>query len=211
MGNIEQLVDNLVREAAPVKPAPHPLMLSLVWFAGAAVYLAISLAASGPRPDLMAKFHQFWFDAEIVALLLIFVTTSLSAALLAFPDLHQKKGAALAPGVAFALFVVVMFLAWRADVPPAPLPMHSFECTISITLSALLPATWTFASMRRLASTRHRWAGAIALLSAFSVGALWLRLHELNDSILHVVEWHYLPMLGIGLVGWWLGRSLLKW
>jgi hypothetical protein len=49
------------------------------------------------------------------------------------------------------------------------------------------------------------------VLSAFSVGALWLRLHELNDSISHVVTWHYLPMLAAGAIGLWLGRRLLKW
>ena len=36
-----------------------------------------------------------------------------------------------------------------------------------------------------------RLAGGIALLCAFSVGALWLRLHEVNDSILHLFQWHY--------------------
>jgi hypothetical protein len=211
MGNIEQLVESLAEEAGPVKPAPHPLTLSLIWLAGAAVYLALSLWISGPRPDLMGEFREPWFDAEIAALALIFLTTTLSAALLAFPDLHQMGWVARAPAAAFALFVLVLFLSWLAHQPPPPLPVHSFQCTISITLSSLLPASWTFLSMRRFASTHYRWAGVIAALSAFSVGALWLRLHELNDSIVHVVEWHYLPMLGIGLIGWWLGKSVLKW
>ena len=122
----------------------------------------------------------------------------------------MKKTAVLPAGT-FALFAAIMFFAWRADSPPAPLPVHSFECTLSITLFSLLPATWTFLSMRKFASTHGHWAGSIALLSAFSVGALWLRLHESNDSIAHVLEWHYLPMLGIGLAGWLLGRKLLKW
>jgi len=74
-----------------------------------------------------------------------------------------------------------------------------------------LPAAWTFYAMRKFASTHYHWAGSIALLSAFSAGALWLRLHEVNDSITHVVEWHYFPMIGIGLTGWWLGKKILKW
>ena len=75
----------------------------------------------------------------------------------------------------------------------------------------LLPAGWTFYSMRKYASTHYRLAGSVALLSAFSVGALWLRLHEVNDSIVHVIEWHYLPMLAIGWLGWRLGKRILKW
>jgi hypothetical protein len=211
MGNIENLIDSLALDVTPVKPAVHPFMLSLGWAAMAAAYLVASLWLSGLRPDLTQKLDEPWFVAEVAALALIFIATSLSAAVLAFPDLHQMRRAAWAPVGLFALFIAILFFAWRAAVPPAPLPVHSFECTVSITLFSLLPAVWTFFSMRRFASTHYRWAGSVALLSAFSVGALWLRLHELNDSIVHVVQWHYLPMLGIGLIGWWLGKRLLKW
>jgi hypothetical protein len=43
------------------------------------------------------------------------------------------------------------------------------------------------------------------------VGALWESLHEQTDSIIHVVEWHYLPMIGFGIIGMWLGKKALKW
>jgi hypothetical protein len=211
MANIDELIDKLAQDTAAVKPAPHPYLLSLKWMGAAAAYLLVSMVLSGLRPDLLVKLQQPLFVAEIAALAGIFISTTFSAALLSFPDMHQKRGAAFAPVVAFALFVLVMFLAWQADNPPAPLPVHSFECTVSITLFSLLPAVWTFYSMRKFASTHYRWAGSIALLSAFSIGALWLRLHEINDSILHVVEWHYLPMIACGIVGLWLGKKILKW
>ena len=211
MGNIDDLVARLAQDAPAVRPAPHPFMLSMQWAGAAAIYLAVSLAIAGPRPDLMEKFHSPWFVVELVVLICIFLITSLSAALLAFPDLHQKRTLAYAPVIPFALFLLVMFLAWRADTPPSPMPMHSFECTFSITLMTLLPAGWTFYSIRKYASTHYRLAGSAALLSAFSVGALWLRLHEQTDSITHLIEWHYLPMLAIGLLGLWLGKVILKW
>ncbi len=155
--------------------------------------------------------RQPWYVAEIVALLLIFISTTFSAALLAFPDLHQKRRLALAPVAMFGLFLLVLLLAWRADYPPAPLPVHSFMCTCSIILVSLLPMAWMLYTLRRFASTHYQLAGAIALLSAFSIGALWLRLHEVNDSVVHVLEWHYLPMLAVGLAGLWLGKLLLRW
>lgn len=211
MENIDDLVARLAQDAAAVKPAPHPFKLSVQWTGAAAAYVVLSLALSGVRPDLAEKLRSPWFVAEIVALLGIFIVTSLSTALLGFPDLHQKRRLAFAPIAAFVLFTGVMFFAWRADSPPSPLPIHSFECTLSITLMTLLPALWAFYSLRKFASTHYRLAGGAALLSAFSVGALWLRLHEQTDSITHLVEWHYLPMLGIGLAGLWLGKLVLKW
>ncbi len=211
MSNIDNLIAKLAQDGIRVKPAPHPFILSLQWMGAAAIYLAVSLAFFGPRPDLLEKFHSAWFVAEIVALLGIFIVTSISAALLAFPDLHQKRHLALAPAWIFTLFLLTLFFAWRADSPPTPLPVHSFQCTVGITLMALLPAVWIFYSIHKYASTHYRLAGSVALLSAFSVGALWLRLHEVNNSIAHVIEWHYLPMLAIGIIGLWLGQRVLKW
>lgn len=211
MGNIEELIDRLAQDTAAVKPAPHPYMLSLKWMGGAVAYLLLSLMLSGLRTDLMLKLHEPWFVAEIAALVCIFVTTSLSAALLSFPDMHQMRRVAFAPVITFALFVLVMFLAWLADSPPAPLPVHSFECTVSIALFSLLPAVWTFFEIRKFASTHYHWAGCIALLFAFSIGAIWLRLYEINDSIIHVIQWHYLPIIAFGIVGLWLGKVMLRW
>jgi hypothetical protein len=211
MRDVEQLVAELAEDAGTVRPAPHPYLLSLKWLGAAAFYLAVALALSGLRPDLARALQQPWYIVEIAALAVVLIATAFSAALLAFPDLHQKRGLVFAPAWMFALFLLVMLFAWRADSPPAPLPVHSFQCTASITLMALLPAAWTFYAMRKFASTHYRWAGSIAVLSAFSVGALWLRLHEVNDSVVHVIEWHYLPMLAAGLLGLWLGKALLKW
>ena len=211
MEKINELIAKLAQEALAVKPAPHPFVLSLTWMAVAMVYLGISLAFSGLRPDLMLKLQEPWFAAEIAALAGIFVATCWSAALLSFPDLHQMRRAAFAPVIMFALFVLVIFLAWLADIPPAPQPVHSFECTGSITLLAVLPAAWILYVMRKFASTHHHLAGSITLLFAFSIGAIWLRLYEINDSIMHVIQWHYLPMIGICFIGIWLGKMALKW
>jgi hypothetical protein len=211
MGNVNELIDKLARDGTAVKPAPHPFMLSLNWMGWAAVYLLVSLTFSGLRPDLASKLHEPWFVSEIAALFGIFVATSLSASLLSFPDIHQMRRIAFAPVFMFALFMLVMLFAWRADNPPAPLPVHSFQCTLGITMLSLLPAAWIFYVMRKFASTHYHLAGCCALLFAFSIGAIWLRLYEVNDSIMHVVEWHYLPMIAFGIVGLWLGKALLKW
>lgn len=211
MKDIEQLVAQLSSEATPIRPAPAPLQLSLRWAGAAFIYLLIALAASGLRSDLAHALQNPWFAAELLLLLLILLGTLLGAALLAFPDLHQKRTLAYTPAALFGLFILLLFFAWHADTPPAPFPVHSFECTLDITFISLIPAALAFFVLRGYASTHPRWAGSFALLAAFSVGAIWLRLYEVNDSILHVVQWHYLPMVGVGLIGWTLGARLLKW
>jgi len=57
MEDLDKLVESLAKEAKPVKPAPHPLRLSLLWGAAAALYIVVSLWLSGPRPDLLLNLH----------------------------------------------------------------------------------------------------------------------------------------------------------
>lgn len=211
MNNIDDLVVSLAQDAGAIKPAPHPYVLSLKLIGSGAIYILAALSIAGLRPDWIEKFHSILFVAELLALVGLFCVTSLSAALLGFPDQFQKRYQVWAPIGMFALFFLLLFFVWLLDREAAPLPVHSFECTISITLTALLPAVWTFYALRKYASTNARLAGSVSLLSAFSIGALWLRLHEETDSVVHVIEWHYLPMLVIGIIGLWLGKRLLKW
>jgi hypothetical protein len=211
MTHIDQLIAQLTDDASAVRPAPHPYLASLILIGAALLYLAISLAISGVRPDLGQALRRPWFVAEVSVLFLLLSSASVSAVLLSFPDFHQKRRLVLLPAWTFAIFLAVMFFAWHADQPPAALPKHNIECTTCIILLAILPTAWTFFFMRKFASTHFHWAGSVAILAAFSVGALWLRLQEVNDSILHVIEWHYLPMLVAAAVGHWMGKWLLKW
>ncbi len=211
MEKIDVLVEQLAHDAAPVRPAPSPFKLSLSWLLGAALYLVISLAVSGVRPDWLQKLQHPWLGAELLLLVLLCISTALSAAVLAFPDMHQRRWLTRVPLVLFGIFGGVMLLSWHADNPPAPLPIHSFECTLSILAAALLPALWVMYTLRHYASTHASWAGSTALLFAFSVGALWLRLHEINDSVIHVILWHYLPMIAVGWVGLSVGQKWLRW
>jgi hypothetical protein len=211
MDNIEQLIAGLSKDTQAVKPAPRPWLLGLKWLGVAAAYLLVALLIAGPRPDWALQLHKPWFVAEVVLLLGILVSTAFSAAILSFPDLHQQRRAAFAPVWVFALFALTMIFSWLADTPPSPLPVHSFECTLSILMFSLLPTAGIFYALRQFASTHLRLSGIVAVLFAFSTGALWLRMHEQTDSIIHLVEWHYLPMIAAATVGWLLGKQLLKW
>lgn len=211
MRTTDELIEALSREAVTAKPAPHPFVLSLQWMAAAGTYLAVSQIITDVRPDLLAKLHEPWFAAEIAVLGVIFITTSLSAALLSFPDFHQKRRVAYTPALLYALLLLIIFFAWYSTNPATPLPADTYECTICIFLISVLPAAWYFFAIRKMASTHARGAGGIVLLCALSIGALWLRLYEPNDSFAHVMQWHYLPMIGFGGVGMWLGKRILKW
>ena len=68
MRNIDELINKLAKDGTAIKPAHHPVLLSLEWIAAAVFYLAVALMISGLRTDLMVKLHQPWFTVEIAAL-----------------------------------------------------------------------------------------------------------------------------------------------
>ena len=212
MKDIETLIANLSHEAAPQR-APQRLARSfLSWLVIAFVYGGLLVAIMWkPRPDLMIKLGQPLFLFEIIALILLSVSCGFSATLLSFPDLYQKKQLAYAPLFVIPLFVGSIVLEFLADDPPAPKPAHTFECCTAITIAALPLAFWMLARIRRMAPTQPTLTGATALLASFGISALALRLSEQTDSIRHIILWHYLPMIGMGVLGLGLGRKFLKW
>jgi hypothetical protein len=211
MNQIENLIAELAAQNAPRTAAPQPFLIALTWLGYAAGYFLIALLVSGTRPDLAAHLRDVEFVAEIILLLALVLASSVSAALLAFPDAYQKPRWTLLPWALLAGLAVLLLLAYAADNPPAPQPLHSWQCTMAIVLVAIIPGAWTLWMMRSFAALRRGMAGSVTVLFAFSVSALWLRLQEMNDSISHVIAWHYLPMLIFAVLGWWLGKRVLRW
>ncbi len=211
MESIEDLIESLAGDAEPVRPARNPFLTWLKWTGMAAAYVFFALLISGHRNDLAERLHSPIFIAEMASLVFMVCSAALSASLLSFPDLYQRGRIVYLPLLSAACFAVVMMVAWRLDNPPSPLPVHSYQCTLSIALLSLLPMFSIFRSLRKNASTHAGWAGVNAVLYAFGTGAIWLRLEEATNSIAHVLEWHYLPMLLVGIIGLWLGKKLLKW
>jgi hypothetical protein len=203
---IASLADGL--EPTPARGFAAKLAM---WLACAAGYVAVLLAFLGVRPDLLLKMHSFLFAGEIMLLALIVISCALSAMVLSFPDMQQKRYIVFLPVVPVALFVGLLAVSWLHDTPPSPEPLHGFECLRCIALFSLLPVAGLLLLMRRQATTHSLLAGAVAMLAASSLGCLTLRLSEDTDSIAHIVKWHYLPIMAFCILGMWCGKKALKW
>jgi hypothetical protein len=211
MTTTEDLIHKLAKDTIP-KCIRSPWCLFSIWALAAVIYAGLILAFYlHPRADLMIKFHDPLFAAEIATLLGLAVSAMYSAAVLSFPDLYQSRRVLIVPVIFFIAFCMVMAFSWGATVPANPPMPTGMECLVCITLLSVAPALLIFYQIRKMASTRPAYAGAAATLSAFAIGALTLRLSEDTNSITHIVVWHYAPMLAAAAIGICLGRKLLKW
>lgn len=205
----ENLIASLAQMATPARQAASPLRLFAKWLAVAAVYAGIILSFGGLRPDLAFKLHTPLFAAEVAALALLVLTSGLAATALAFPDLHGKRWLLFTPLLPLLVFLLVLFVEWQGDT--APRPVHGIECLLCIAGYTALPALFMLYLLRKQASIHRGLAGAVALVASASLGCFAIRLSEQTDSMSHLLQWHYLPMLGFAGLGVLLGSKLLKW
>lgn len=206
----DKLIASLSEDAGPVKPAAHPAWLFAKWLVVSLCYMSVLLCFSGLRPDLAEQLQSPAFTAEVGLLLLIVLTCGISAVMLSFPDMYQKRWVIFTPIAPLLAFVGLMAVEYLRQTP-LPAPLHGFECLLTICFYSLVPALGMMLLLRNQASTHYNAAGGIALLASSSLGCFALRLCEETNSIIHLVTWHYLPILGFALAGVWLGRKILKW
>lgn len=211
MKTTDHLIKELSSGLAPVAPALAPAGFVLRWLLVAVAYAALILCHFGLRADLAQKLMDPLYLLELLTLLAVVGSAVTAAAFLAYPDVRQKPWVLRIPAVAGGLFVVALGLAYAEQPVGMTVPDHGLDCLLCVTLYAIIPAIWMMMLLKRHASTRIRHAGALALLAAAGVGAVALRLEENTDHIGHLLLWHYLPMLGFGAVGIWLGQKFLRW
>lgn len=211
MSNIDQIITQLAQEAAPVRPM-RAWRIFLQWLLAFTAYgLLVHGFILHPRPDLSEQVLQPLFTAEILTLSALFLSSLVFAAAQSLPGSANNRLIAALPIASAAAFVTVMFMAWLADQPPAPQPVHGWECLLCISITSLLPAWWLARHMRRMAPTRLSSAGLAVAAAAFALGAMLLRLSEDTNAIGHLIGWHYFPMTIFSWMGFALGQKIFRW
>ncbi|MBV5292931.1 MAG: DUF1109 family protein [Curvibacter lanceolatus] len=153
------------------------------------------------------------FVLEIISLILL-LSCVMASTLAAYPDAYQKPGWLRAPyalATLLALTCLLQLLTEPLSRPQDATDIHGLSCSVAIAAVAILPSALVMHRLGRGAVVHPMQAGSLALRTGLALGCLVVRLHEVNDSMFHVLTWHYLPTaLGAGL-GVWLGRRILRW
>ncbi len=212
--NTVDLIASLSAEAKPEKRVATPAYWSMRLLAVCLLYAIGTQLFLGIRPDVFIQLSRPLFALEILLLVILLLASGFAAVLAMYPDAYQKPQLLKLPYAAFALLVGLMGFQLlmphdaRMALPPET---HAMECALCISSIALIPSALIFALLRKGASVRPLQAGAFAVLAASAIGGVTLRLSEENDSIQHLVQWHYVPTLLFAIVGALLGKYLLRW
>ncbi len=216
MTNTMDLIATLSAQAKPTQKVRAPsywaarLLLVLALYAiGCQFFLSL-------RPDLLTQFTRPFFVLETVLLTLLLLFSAIASVLAMYPDAYQKPQLLKLPYAIFALLVIVVGfqLLMPLDARMVILEraaIHAMECAICIASLALVPSALIFTLLRKGATVHQLQAGSFAVLAASSIGCLTIRFAEANDSIIHLVQWHYVPTLLFAALGALAGKWLLRW
>ncbi len=198
-------------QAGQAKTSRSPLGIFLRWILASALSTGFMVIIFGVQVDLTKELQSPQFIREVILLVAIIITSGLSAAFLSYPDIMQKKWIIYLPIMPILGFAYTLYIALMNESPEVVQPGHGVECVLCITAFSLVSGVWMMAVLRKQAVTHYYLAGGISLIAASSIGALTFRICEPTDSVVHLVQWHYLPILGFGLIGLIFGRKLLRW
>jgi hypothetical protein len=212
--NTRELIDTLVADLAPARPALVPLRIASAAALGGAVALAVVLAWLGLRPDLHEAMGgpMFWMKAGYAAVLGL--AGFWSAERLARPAASGRGGFVL---VAVALATVGVLAAYRMMRMPPELRMpmwlgHSWDvCPVRILMLSAPTLALALLVMRQLAPTRLRMAGAAAGLFAGGVAAVAYGLHCNEVGAAFLATWYSLGVALSAALGALVAPWALRW
>jgi len=212
--NTDDLITRLAKDVPPVRRGATVMRLALGILLGALVSATVVVLALGIRPDLGLAMRgtAFWIKwgyTFSLALAAIVMTVQLAR-----PDSARLRWTWL-----LAVPVVLLTglgVAELARTPPALwLAMwlgHSWMIcpwlVLALARPILVGLLW---SVRRLAPTRLRAAGAAAGLAAGAFAATVYCIHCPEVSAIFVLTWYSLGILLAASIGALLGPRLLRW
>ena len=209
----DSFIRTLAAEGAR-KPMPRLSRQVVLWAAMTLVWLAAMLWHDGLRPDLTQKLREPAYAFELVLLALLGLSAALAALALSRPDENQLPWARFAPLGLMAAWAVTAWLDMGPATPPAltrAMNERHFDCVACIAIFSLPPGLFLFLLVRHGAPIRSAWAGGMAAGAVTAFAYLLMRLQESNDNPFHLLIWHALPVLALGLAGLVAGHLFLRW
>ena len=205
------LIQELSKQAKPVKRLPPPYQRCICWLGSAMLCLGVGVALIGLRPDFDEKWMTGAFLVQAALTLSVAVLSAVGAFTLSVPSEEKRALTGLAPLVALGSWIAFLIISLMMSPEGMLSPGSGMACVRDIIILALPPAGILFFMIHRAAPLMLRWAGVLISLSVAAFGALGTQLICRNDDLPHILMWHVIPVLVIGGAGAILGERLLRW
>ncbi len=204
----DELIAALVSDLRPVRPLANPTRRAVRFGAVACGAVGAAVSLAGARQDLAARLRDAAFLGETALLLASFGAATWSAL------------ASCVPGAAWrgtrswlmaALGAWLALIAARYALQPNVTAIGvGLACVRRMLLFGIVPACVLMLMLRRAAPLERGTSGFLACLSAGSLAVLGTRLLCAKEDALHVLFFHFTPLVALAVSGSLLGRRWLR-
>jgi hypothetical protein len=208
-----RLVERLVAENKPTKPAPSLLSQWLIWLVFSLLVVGISLSLIGPQFEIMERLADFSSGGFLLLAFALSAFTAWMGIASSMPDYRPHPAPRLL-ALALILFLFSMpFLFFDRDNLHQVWTLNMADgwfCARTVVLVAF--PSWVMLGWMasRNASFHPGWTGAWLGISAFLLGTGTIQLHCAHWETCHMLVDHLLPMLVLIFIPIWIGGYWFK-
>jgi hypothetical protein len=210
----DELIVELARSAAPVRPLPRPSVRLMRWVAAMMPLTALTAIVIGLRADVVTVMFEPAFLAIAAVTLGTALLAAASALILSVPGIERSLLQRVIPLVSGGLWVVALCVLLTTGGGALErllrFPLH-WACVIQIAALSVVPGFVLFAMVRGAAPLRRAWSGALATLAAVGLSAAATQFICPLDDPAHQLVGHVLPVAALSVLGAFVGHRYLNW
>lgn len=205
--NNPELIRNLSDDLKPVQVFKVSQWHLFICLTAGFFSLLAGVALVGVRTDLFSALQSPAFYIETFLLIALAFFSTATSLQMAVPHFSKTRSV---PLVLVTLAAWILYAVYKLlTVPFLPLD-NGTRCLSQIVLGSLIPAAFIFFIAFKGAALKRARLGASVLIAAAAYGALMAEFSCAVCDPLHFLTWHVIPVIGLCLLGLWVGRLVLR-
>lgn len=208
--------DDLIHLLAEDTTAPTRMgrAMTIALLVGTILSISLLMSTIGMRPNMAEAMEtsRVMFKTGVTLVLAVAACSLVFRIGRPGMPLARRRLLLAVPLVLVVVAMLIEMLATPADSwMPRMIGRHSRFCVFFIPMLSIAPLAGFLLVLRNGAPTSPGAAGAVAGLAASSIGAAIYAWHCPDDSPLFVASWYGLAIAIVVMIGYFLGRRLLRW
>jgi len=207
---IEDCINGLCDDLAPVKRLRHPLLRIAPWIVVSMLYVSVLVFHEGLRADIGHKLYDPAFLFEITLMAFIGISAACASSFMCVPDMRGHKWLIIMPFNGLALFAIWSLIRVRTEGLHMP-QLHMDHCMGEGVFMAIVPVTILMFMMRKGSPIRPYMCAFMNIIAAMALGYTGLRFTCMMDTVGHATVSHLIPYVLLGALLGLGARKIYKW
>lgn len=205
------IIDQLVSSLKPKPKLNHYRYRLGIWLILSFLWLGLSLIVFGHRSDLISQLSSFTFWAELSASVSICILAAWFGFRLSIPqrDLPWIRYILGIPLLLWLFFLSIKFFQFLSENQTVNFLAH-YKCMYLIFSMAFFPIILIFWMFKKAFPTNAFKSGLAASLASGGIALFGIKIICPYEAFWHVLLWHIVPYLSLGLLGSIIGKKLFK-